>query len=226
MTAEAHRRCRPSSSSWRPSRARRSPSASRPRASGAISRRTPSTTTPRTTRRTWRRRSCGSASSCSTRRCARSRRRPRSSASAAASRSRTPRRARRPTYTLVSAPEADPAEGKLSFDSPVGKALIGARVGDTVKLETPRGVRELKVLVYRRREAPQAVGEHVGRLQRREVPAVVRLLPALDVEHALRRRAAGRGRSPSGSRGRSAARATRPPAAATSSSTHSPCMRA
>jgi transcription elongation factor GreA len=49
-------------------------------------------------------------------------------------------------YTLVSAPEADPADGKLSNDSPVGKALTGARVGDTVKLETPRGVRELKVL--------------------------------------------------------------------------------
>ncbi len=49
-------------------------------------------------------------------------------------------------YTLVSAPEADPADGKLSIDSPVGKALTGARVGDTVKLETPRGARELKVL--------------------------------------------------------------------------------
>jgi transcription elongation factor GreA len=49
-------------------------------------------------------------------------------------------------YSLVSAPEADPADGKLSIDSPVGRALTGARVGDTVKLETPRGVRELKVL--------------------------------------------------------------------------------
>jgi transcription elongation factor GreA len=50
------------------------------------------------------------------------------------------------TYTLVSAPEAAPAEGKLSIDSPVGKALVGARVGDTRKLQTPRGARELKVL--------------------------------------------------------------------------------
>ena len=49
-------------------------------------------------------------------------------------------------YTLVSAPEAAPAEGKLSIDSPVGKALVGAREGQTVKLETPRGVRELKVV--------------------------------------------------------------------------------
>jgi transcription elongation factor GreA len=49
-------------------------------------------------------------------------------------------------YTLVSAPEADPGDGKVSVDSPIGKALVGARVGETVKLETPRGVRELKVL--------------------------------------------------------------------------------
>src|ERR1044071_9813579 len=36
---------------------------------------------------------------------------------------------RRTSYTLVSAPEANPAEGKLSIDSPVGNALVGARVG-------------------------------------------------------------------------------------------------
>src|SRR3954463_13785779 len=46
------------------------------------------------------------------------------------------------TYTLVSAPEAAPAEGKISFDSPMGKALNGGRVGGTVKLQTPRGTRE------------------------------------------------------------------------------------
>jgi len=50
------------------------------------------------------------------------------------------------TYTLVSAPEAAPAEGKISYDSPMGKALNGARVGATVKLQTPRGPRELKIL--------------------------------------------------------------------------------
>ena len=49
------------------------------------------------------------------------------------------------TYELVSPSEAAPAEGELSMDSPVGKALLGARVGQTVKLETPRGARELKV---------------------------------------------------------------------------------
>jgi transcription elongation factor GreA len=50
------------------------------------------------------------------------------------------------TYTLVSAHEADPTAGKLSIDSPMGKALIGAKVGGTASFETPRGQRELKVL--------------------------------------------------------------------------------
>jgi transcription elongation factor GreA len=50
------------------------------------------------------------------------------------------------TYTLVSPSEAVPAEGKLSMDSPVGKALEGAKVGQTVKLTTPRGAKELKIV--------------------------------------------------------------------------------
>jgi transcription elongation factor GreA len=49
------------------------------------------------------------------------------------------------TYTIVSAPEAAPADGLLSIDSPVGKALLGTRVGDTVKIVTPRGDRSLKI---------------------------------------------------------------------------------
>jgi transcription elongation factor GreA len=50
------------------------------------------------------------------------------------------------TYTLVSPSEAAPAEGKLSMDSPVGRALAGGKVGQTVKLETPRGSKELKIV--------------------------------------------------------------------------------
>ena len=53
---------------------------------------------------------------------------------------------RRQSYTLVSAHEAVPAEGRLSIDSPVAKALAGARVGDERTLETPRGARTLKVV--------------------------------------------------------------------------------
>src|SRR4051812_43107009 len=49
------------------------------------------------------------------------------------------------TYTIVPAREAAPAEGRLSIDSPVGKALLGARVGDTRKIVTPRGDRSLKI---------------------------------------------------------------------------------
>ena len=53
---------------------------------------------------------------------------------------------RRTSYTLVSAPEASPGEGKLSIDSPVGKALVGGRVGDERSLDTPRGARTLKIV--------------------------------------------------------------------------------
>jgi transcription elongation factor GreA len=50
------------------------------------------------------------------------------------------------TYELVSPSEADPGGGKISIDSPVAKSLVGGRVGDTVKLETPRGARELTIV--------------------------------------------------------------------------------
>jgi transcription elongation factor GreA len=49
------------------------------------------------------------------------------------------------TYTLVAAVSADPAAGKLSIDSPVGKALTGARAGDVVSVSTPKGDRRLAV---------------------------------------------------------------------------------
>ena len=49
------------------------------------------------------------------------------------------------TYTLVSPTEAKPAEGKIGFDSPVGGALQGAKVGQTVAVSTPKGDRPLKV---------------------------------------------------------------------------------
>lgn len=50
------------------------------------------------------------------------------------------------TFTLVSANDAQPSEGRLSIDSPVGKALRGRRVGDTTTVDTPRGSREFTVL--------------------------------------------------------------------------------
>ena len=49
------------------------------------------------------------------------------------------------TFTLVSANDAQPSEGRLSIDSPVGKALRGCRVGDVTTVTTPRGSREFTV---------------------------------------------------------------------------------
>ena len=49
-------------------------------------------------------------------------------------------------YTLVGSNEADPAAGKISDMSPIGKALIGARAGKTVVAQTPAGELKMKVL--------------------------------------------------------------------------------
>ena len=43
-------------------------------------------------------------------------------------------------YKLVSTAEADPIMGLISDDSPLGKALIGQRKGDSINVETPMGV--------------------------------------------------------------------------------------
>jgi transcription elongation factor GreA len=48
-------------------------------------------------------------------------------------------------WTIVGAAEADRNAGKLSAESPVARALLGHAVGETVQLETPRGVRKLKI---------------------------------------------------------------------------------
>jgi transcription elongation factor GreA len=47
------------------------------------------------------------------------------------------------TFTLVPTSEANPSEGKLSFDSPLARALVGARPGSTVTVQTPRGERRV-----------------------------------------------------------------------------------
>ena len=49
------------------------------------------------------------------------------------------------SYTLVATISADAASGKLSVDSPVARALIGARVGDVVSVTTPKGTRQLTI---------------------------------------------------------------------------------
>lgn len=53
---------------------------------------------------------------------------------------------REATHTLVSASESDPANGRLSIDSPLGRVLAGARVGDEVEFDAPRGRRRLAIV--------------------------------------------------------------------------------
>ena len=49
-------------------------------------------------------------------------------------------------YTLVSEKEADVKSGKISVTSPIGKGLLGKKVGETVKITVPAGVIEFKIL--------------------------------------------------------------------------------
>jgi transcription elongation factor GreA len=49
-------------------------------------------------------------------------------------------------YTLVGAFEANPSAGRISNESPVGKALLGHKVGDQVIVSTPGGVKEYTIL--------------------------------------------------------------------------------
>lgn len=53
-------------------------------------------------------------------------------------------------YKIVGSTEANSLKGKISNESPVGRALIGARVGDTVDVETQAGVLQYKVLEIQR----------------------------------------------------------------------------
>lgn len=50
------------------------------------------------------------------------------------------------TFTIVGAAEANPRDGKISNESPIGKSILGHKVGDTVKVETPGGTYNVKVL--------------------------------------------------------------------------------
>ncbi len=51
------------------------------------------------------------------------------------------------TYSLVGPQEANPREGKISHESPIGKALLGHKVGDFIQVELPNGEKiELEIL--------------------------------------------------------------------------------
>ena len=49
------------------------------------------------------------------------------------------------TYFLVGAQEADPRNGKISNESPIGRALLGHQIGDQVAAETPNGIISLTI---------------------------------------------------------------------------------
>jgi transcription elongation factor GreA len=53
------------------------------------------------------------------------------------------------TYQLVGMKEADPRRGKITHESPIGRALMGRRVGDTVEAVTPGGALRLRILEIR-----------------------------------------------------------------------------
>lgn len=50
------------------------------------------------------------------------------------------------TYQIVGRAEADPVKGRISNESPLGRALLGKRSGDLVRVETPAGTTHFKVI--------------------------------------------------------------------------------
>jgi len=52
-------------------------------------------------------------------------------------------------YTLVGQDEADPTEGMISVNSPLGKALLGKKSGDIIEVPAPAGSYELKVIDFK-----------------------------------------------------------------------------
>lgn len=53
-------------------------------------------------------------------------------------------------YTIVGSAEADPYEGRISNESPVGKALLGRIIGDVVEVQVPDGVAKFEILEIKR----------------------------------------------------------------------------
>lgn len=56
-------------------------------------------------------------------------------------------------YYIVGSTEADPSQYKISNESPVGKALIGGKIGDIVEVTVPDGVIKFKILEIRDRKS-------------------------------------------------------------------------
>lgn len=52
-------------------------------------------------------------------------------------------------YQITGSLESDPAQGKISHLSPIGKSLLGKRAGDVAEVQTPRGNARIKVIAVR-----------------------------------------------------------------------------
>ena len=52
-------------------------------------------------------------------------------------------------YQLLGPYESEPEKGKISVNSPIGRALIGKEVGDEVRVKTPGGIQEFEILEIR-----------------------------------------------------------------------------
>ena len=52
----------------------------------------------------------------------------------------------RGTYTIVGSAEVDPANGRISLNSPIGHALMGHRKGDRIRVQTPNGTAQFEIL--------------------------------------------------------------------------------
>ena len=50
------------------------------------------------------------------------------------------------TYSIVGMDEADPGRGRISWIAPLARALLKARLGDTIRFHAPGGVRELEII--------------------------------------------------------------------------------
>lgn len=49
-------------------------------------------------------------------------------------------------FSIVGSEEAKPAEGKISNESPLGRAFLGKKIGDEVEIKTPKGMAKYKVI--------------------------------------------------------------------------------
>ncbi|AZO93111.1 transcription elongation factor GreA [Iocasia frigidifontis] len=56
------------------------------------------------------------------------------------------------SYKIVGSAEADPLNFKISNESPIGKAILGHKKGDTVKVEVPSGITEYEILSIKKQK--------------------------------------------------------------------------